>query len=522
MREHKLALLAFAVTAVTGCDEDYSTDAPPVTSAPSVQVHDGAWLLQFPGSDDIHVVRRSGAAVDHERLELGRPIRELVPVSDGRLLALDTEEPRLFVLREGQAAPQVVTLGTVYDRVTPSPDGRFAIAWFSPSSNGPAGSILFNPNAISVIDLQANPPTVRELRLSGPRPQWIQFSPELTFADPDDARTFAVVAGASAISLVDLTTTDAADQQRLIRLSDPASSVTLSPQSVVFSSDDPSDPNDVFAFVLAWGSPELFAINLLPADPSTGRMLQPAINQLALPGQPVAMYPYEVAGTEKLLVTTSAAALGVVDVATGNVTTVTTDRQLNQALTYTLESTGGARPEAILYRRADRVVFFADLTTIERQGSGALRARPIAGAVDLVSAVDAVAGSRQRAIAHYTGGGGLSVLDLELRSETPVPSRLALGDYAIAGDYFYTVVAESARMAVLGLGDDGVSVEVDLPAAGSRVVPLPASNAVLVTHPGDSGWFSVLAMEDLAGGPIAEFRGIAYEGYLDRSEGGDE
>lgn len=510
-----------AGVSLAACDDSVGRYDSYIEPTPiDVQAHGDAWLLRIAGSDDVFVVRRSGEAVEFERLAIERPVRALTPLNDGRLLTLDAEEPTLFVLREGQGAAVEVEMPTTYDRIVVSDDERFAIASFSQGSSGPPGSILFNPNSIAIIELGAELPTVREVRLAGPRPSWIGFSPELTFADPGDPRVFAVVAGASALSLVDLTTTNVADQQRLIRLADPASSATVTPITVQFSQDDPTDPNDVFAFVLAGGASEIFAINLLPADPATGRMLQPAINQLAVSGPPQTMSPFEVDGVPKLLVTHAGnPSLAIIDVATGAVTSVATDRVLSYAFTYELDPAGGRRPEAILYRNGDSVVFFADLATIERQGSGALRARPIAGRVDGVFGVEGAPGSRQRAIVRYANGAGLSVLDLALRSETPVPAQLTLGDFAVSGDRFYTVVSQASRMAILGLGDSVASIEVDLPAPGVRVVPLPSSNAVLVTHAGNGGWFSVLGLDTLDEGPLAEFRGVVLEGYLDRNDG---
>jgi hypothetical protein len=515
-----LLLGAFASLGfVAGCGDDGDSASGTEVTLQVTALSD-RWLLRSPTTDDLLWVTREGASASVEPVELGARLGATVSLPDGGLVALDAAERRLFLV-DGEGAQREVALPTIYDAVAVSDDGRFVVASFSPSSSGPPDSILFNPNSIAVIDTTAAAPEAREILLSGPRPQWIRFSGDLTFADPSRAHRFAIVGGQSAVSLVDLTTTEPADLQRLIRLTDPASGATLFPAQVHVTADDPADPNDVFLFILASGSRELFAVNLLPAEPASGRTLQPAINQIAVAGYPARMLPYSVAGAEKLLVVSgSTTNVSIIDVATGSASFADTGRSITSAYVYELVEDGAVRPEALLYTGGSNVVLFADLATIERQGSGALRARPLGGGVSEI--VPVPSGSRQRVIARYSGGLGLSVVDLALRTETPIPSRLALGAFALVGDRFFAVVPESARLAILTLGESVSAQEVELPGPGAALSALPASNALLVVHPGSAGWFSVIGLDTLSEGPLAEFQGVLLDGWLDRAESGEE
>lgn len=517
----RLALLA-CLAAASGCGDAGVTDytGQGQSELGTAMVVGSRWVITTTDARDLIIAERVGAGADVRIVHLGTPVRELQGMSDGRLAMLSTETPTLILVDPATGALSTIELPTTYDRLTIRDDASDALAWFSSGSQGPPGSILFNPNSITRVSLTGDP-DLREFVVAGPRPQGIEFAPEFTLDDPANPLRLAVVRAASAVSFVDPEAESAADLQRLVRLADPASGTVLTPVDIEFSSDDPADPNDVVCYVLASGASEVFAINLLPADPATGRRLQPAINQLAVGASPASMHLFEVDGQQKLLVTSAyAAALSIVDVSTNAVTDVSLPRVLSSATPYEVDDAGTLRPQALLWSAYDSTLFFADLATLEAQGSNALRARPLAGSLGDVTIVGTA--TNPRAVARYAGGAGLSVIDLVLGTELPFPSQLSLSSYAIAGDYFYTAVSGSPRLAIVGLGSAVSTAELDLPAPGLWVAPLPASNALLVTHYGNAGWFTIFGLDALEDGPIAEFRGVLAEGLLDRAASTDE
>ncbi len=342
----------------------------------------------------------------------------------------------------------------------------------------------------------------------------VTFAPEFTLGDPDRPLRYAVVAGDSAVSFVDLTSDDDGDRQRLVPLSEPSSGRSLTPREVAFNVDDPSDPNDMTAYVLASGSDEIFAIDLLPADSATGRTLQPAINQITAVDAPLQMHRFFIEGREKLLVTSSSrAALAVVDVPTGNVARVALDRALPSALVWEAEDDGAVRPRALLYRAGDPIVFFADLDAIERQGTAAMRARRLGDAVRDIAMTET--SGDLRAVAQYENQRGLSVLNLETQAETPIPSQVTLGSYEIAGDLFFTVVPGTRALAIVDLVT-GSPAELPLDEPGVDVFAVPARNALVVSHGGSASWYSFFSLADLEAGPHTVLRSPLYRGLLER------
>lgn len=464
------------------------------------------------GLGDVWFFEPGASHVDVSSVPLdGTPVyTERAP--GGELMVLTQNPDELLVFPAAGGEPEVREVSAAYDAIAISDDSRFVVLYFSPGSVGAPGRILFNPNEMTVIDRLED--TTRVFTLSGPRPSWVHFAPEFTLADPERPLRYAVVAGDSAVSFVELATDEDGDRQRLVPLSEPSSGRSLVPRTVTFNEDDPDDPNDMTAYVLASGSDELFAIDLLPADPATGRTLQPAINQITAIPSPLEMHQYFVDGREKLLVTSSSqAAVAVVDVPTGNVTRVDLDRRLPSALVWESEEAGAVRPRALMYRSGDAIVFFADLDAIERQGMAAMRARRLG---DLVSDVSMVETSGDlRAVARYANQRGLSVLNLETRAETPIPSQLTLGEFTIAGDLFLTVVPGVEALAVVDLVT-GSPAEIPLDASGQDVFAVPDRNTLVVSHGGGASWYSFFSLADLESGAHTVLRSPLYGGLLER------
>lgn len=471
-------------------------------------VVNGAWNeleLLTPGPDSVAIAP----------FEAPGEIVTIRAVGDARIALITRPDTAFHLVDPASGETETWPLDNPYDAFAVSDDGRFVVLYTSPSGTGDPDSILFNPNAVTVIDrdaaADAGPLT---FSLTGPRPQTVTFAPEFTLLDPDAPKHMAVITGQSAVSFVDLTTEADIDRQRLVRLTDPSSGRQLTPRSVVFSDDDPSDPNDVTAFVLAAGSPELFAIDLLPADPATGREIQPAINQITTVDRPNELHRFVVDGREKLLVTGSGGLeTAVVDVRTNAVSRIQLDRGLTAAELYEEEADGAIRPRAIMYRPGDSLVYFAELDALERQGMGALRARTLGGLVDRVEILET--GGARKALARYMNSTGLSVINIESRAEVPIPARVQLGDFVIAGDLFLAVVPGTSKLGVVDLLTESVG-EIDLPAAGLSVHAASGANAILVLHDSDYGHVSVLSLATLADGPHTELRGLFFDDLLDR------
>ena len=511
-------LATFVVAACfAGCEDQfdpggYSTlEAPVAVGDRFVQLdvtHRDLWFFT-PGDG-----RRQ---LDISQLELPHTPHSLHPMPDGRLAVLTQDEPGLYVVgADGPSIDASFELGAGYDALAISPDSRFVIAHFAPNSAGTDDAILFTANQITIIDLGdgETEPSAREFTLADRAPLRFEFAPTLTLTDPDVPLYYAVAIAESAVSVIDLTTENEADRQRIIPLTEPASGRTLVAQDILFSTDDPSDPFDVTMFVLASGSAEIFAIDLLPADPATGRMLQPAINQISGGSRPESMHAFQSVGRDKLLVLDSGARqLSVVDVPTSSVTAISLDRSITGALVWDQVISGEVRPRALLYSPGSSIVYFAELDALERQGTGALRAVSLGQPVGTIEAVDST-GDR-KAVARYESGAGLDVINLEQRRVISIPARAQLSEFEIVGEWLFAVTPSVERLVAVELSDAS-PVEVDIVAPG-RTLEV-AGDTILVSHDDPAGWVTAYSAATFFDGEYAEAYGYTLDGLFERGE----
>ncbi len=505
------------MAALGGCEDQFIPSGTAQLSAPLavgdrfVQLdltHDELWFF-VPGDGNTQL--------EASQLELEDTPHSLHPMPDGRLAVLTRDEPGLYVVNpDGATIDRQFALGAGYDAVAISPDARFIIAHFAPNSSGTDDAILFTANQVTVLDLETEEEqaAAREFTLADRAPLRFEFAPPITLLDPDTPLHLAVAVAESAVSIIDLTTDNEADRQRIIPLTEPASGRTLVAQDILFSSDDTSDPFDVTMFVLASGSAELFAIDLLPADPATGRMLQPAINQISGGSRPVAMQPFSTIGRDKLLVLDGGASqITVVDVATSSTTSINLDRVITGALVWHQVVSGEVRPRALLYASGSQIVYFAELDSLERQGTGALRAVSLGQAISTIEAVETT-GDR-KAVARYESSAGLDVINLEQRRVISIPARAQLSEFEIVGEWLFAVTPSVERLVAVELIDSS-PVEVEIVAAGQSIEV--AGDTILVSHGDPAGWVTAYEVATFTDGAYAEAYGYALEKLFERGE----
>lgn len=455
-------------------------------------------------------------ALDVATLETEGEIHRTVVGEDGHLYVL-TRQPAAVVVVDPLAPGDAETypLNAGFTDLAVSPDGRFAVAHFTPGAQSTDDAVLFSPNQIAIVDREAPAESaVRPLTLADAAPIRFTYAPPFTLADPATPHRYAVAVGAGALSFVNLEATDPAQQQRIVPLAEPGTGQGLVARDLLFSTDDPADPNDMTVFVLAAGSPEIFAIDLLPADPATGRVLQPAINQVGGGGSPSTMFAFNVDGRDKLLVTeASATTVMVIDVETSRSERVNVGRVVSRAVLWEAVEDGDVRPRALFYQPGTDVVYFAELDALEQQGQGAVRALALDGRVQSVQSVGS-AGS-PKAVAFYSDRAGFEVIDLAQRRSVAIPARLSLANFVVDGDWFFTVSRENDRLVAVDLRTS-TPVEVEIPAAGESVSI--ADGTLLVEHREDAGWLTAYRVSAFTEGPFAEAYAYALTGLFDRED----
>lgn len=514
MKSLRFITAAALLTVAAGCDRDPGVEtSESVTLGTPIAV--GDHLVQLDETRDTvwAFTPVGGERLDQAAYEFEEDVFALYPMPDGRLLVLTAREPALYVvdLDEGTTSARVA-LGAGYDAVTISPDARFVLAHFRQGSSGTDDSVLFTANQVTVVDLAGAEPSASEFTLAGVQPSRFVYAPPLTFTDATVQHHFVVAIADNVVSLVDLTTDDEANRQRIIPLAEPGTSRRIVASGISFSPDDPTDPYDVTMYIVASGSPAVFEIDLLPADPATGRLIQPAINQISAAAAPTQIHAFEAGGRDKLLVTDSGASqLGVIDVATSSATIVRIDRLSSRAILWDAVESELVRPKALLWQPGQSIVYFADLTNIERQGSGAMRALPLGSAIESVELVEAT--GRRKAVVRYQGGGGLDVLDLDSRRAIAIPSRVQLAAFRFAGDWLFTVAPSTARLIAVDLVNDRpVEIEIVAPGLSLDLV----GDAIVVRHSDPFGWLTAYSLADFGEGAFGEAYGYAIHRLFDR------
>lgn len=498
------------------CDDIVESEASVSLGAPLLASSGTTVALLSDALRSAVLFRPDGAAVLDAQVELPGQVLTWTPLSQNRIAVLTTDAEALTILDAATFRGRRVDLPSAFDAMTASGDGRWLVLSYAPGSSGAGDDILFNPNEIGLVDLQAPELAVRTLSLTGPRPERFVFAPPFSLGG--EPLHYVVALGQSAVSFVDLLSTDPANVQRLVRLADPASGASFVPDSVVFTADDPTRTDDMTAFTIVRGASQLYAIDLLPADAESGRVLQPAVNLVALGGGIAGAASFVANGRQKLLVTTYSYSLDVVDVDTSQVRRVALSASpLNSAVTWTQVEDGAERPRALLWSPGASVVYFAELDQLEAQGAGALRARAVGGRVEQVLLSEV---APDTAVLTYQSGGGFGLLRLSTRTEVPIPSRVPLDGYAPVGNLVFASVPGDARLAVLDTTSDATG-QVELPQPAQSMIPMGDSGVLAVSHGGD--WLSFIRASDLETGVFAESRGSLLEGLLDGQErGGDQ
>jgi len=122
----------------------------------------------------------------------------------------EIDQPPMFWVVDAQrpGVAQSYPIGSPFDRIAVSPDGRLAIAYYS-AGGADAEGVFRNPNELAVIDLAAPPgpanPALETIRSFGSVPQGISLSPPIVVPGSPDAapRSFAFILSANTLTVLD-------------------------------------------------------------------------------------------------------------------------------------------------------------------------------------------------------------------------------------------------------------------------------------------------------------------------------
>jgi hypothetical protein len=300
-------------------------------------------------------------------------------------------------------------LGPRFDRLAQSHDGRYAMVSFS-TSNDDEDSLLFNPNQIAIIDLDADPKSAvvgRSLRGFGSVPASVAFSPEMTVAG--ETRRVAVVLFDSHVSLLDLN-----------HLDHPEYTIEFSRQGKLGLTNVKFDPQEQKIYVTAVNSSDVYVVTLLPAGDNRANDFDPSLNQLGAGARPFDMALYK-AGTTSRLLTVSGNSVQVIESGSNRVTTIPLAVAADRILLFAGKSPfdDAIEQRALLYNSGASVVTFLDLDDVEERKTRNLETLQLSGAVSQLTALE-------DNLVLLLRTNGLGMLDLEGRSASELSSRADL------------------------------------------------------------------------------------------------
>jgi hypothetical protein len=543
----ELALLSLVTASWLAACNPENEVYPSGSSRPVAPVPLGSTVAYLDGPRaSAFIIDPAGASLQARPVPVGRsPVAALARAGrapqDAELLVLSQgvtpqrghkpEAPMLTAIPADAARPtRQFPLSSRFDGIAQSGDGRFAVLHFVRGSN-PDSSLLFNPNEVAVLDLDAPPPATpasRSLRSFGSVPQAVVFSPPLPLrADGMQAARMlrlAVVLSDNTLTLLDLENDRTEITISLIRADETR---TVKPVQVLFDASDPAQ--DPTIFVRSDGSNDIVALRLLPAPPPRAERandFRPVLSLLGASAAPTDMALFANAGVagdtgaRLLVLSPSTSEASVIDPRTSRVTTFKLDAPAQQLLLFEAASPAEPtrRPRALLLAAGGAQIGFLDLDRLEELRGRNLELRSMASKTSqFVPLVE-----RGVVVAHNgSGSGGLSVIDLERRTVAPLVTEPLhqLRPGAATTDDLWLVPNARDRLGLLHLGRlVAEEVRLDLPV--ESVLPLAATAGgkryVAVDHGQPAGGVTLLDADEPAREGARSLVGFLYTDILSR------
>ena len=416
-----------------------------------------------------------------------------------------------------RAAPRTYVLGSPFNAIAQTPDGARALVHFR-TGEGLAG-LLFNPNEIAVLDLDAAPsatnPVRRTVRSFGGVPSAVVFSPRMAL--PEGPRTLAVILSDAYVTLLDV---DNPDRPEItVPLALPEDRRAVLPVQVLFDADDPT------IYIRASASDDIFALRLqeVPSAERVGNDFRPSLTQLAVGSRPNDMALFDAGEGKRLIVPSRASSnVSIVDARSSSVTTIPLDVAADRVLVYDATAPGdpSVTPRALLYAAdgAASALSFVDLAQVEaRRGRNVETdsiGRPIVGVLPLLDR-----GLVVLQHSSVTGAPGLSLLDLAARTSAPIYADVPLesATFGTGQSRIYVAPSYGVRLGYLDLATF-VPGEVRLDASISAVLPLADVPIVAVVHTGYAGHVTLLDANDLRRESARSIQGFLLSDLLARGD----
>jgi len=260
------------------------------------------------------------------------------------------QPPELWVVdaQHPEAAAVGYPVGSPFDRIAVSPDGKLAVAYFSAGGTDPDG-FFRNPNELAVIDLASPPsdtnPALDTIRAFGSVPDGIVLSPPMVVPGASDPtpRSFAFILSAGNLTVLDATHPDRHEVSIRLDLGGPA----VVPRQVVFA------PNTASAYVRSDHARDVLQVLLeaQPPDPSDlhDNDFRAVVAELGAGGGPTDIAVYDDArGRRQLLAATpNTGEIVVIDADTAQFRSIRVADPIDRILVFPAGADAADAPSAV-------------------------------------------------------------------------------------------------------------------------------------------------------------------------------
>lgn len=421
-------------------------------------------------------------------------------------------------------------IGSPFDRIAVSPDGKLAITYYSSGGTDPDG-LFRNPNELAVIDLSSPPgpgnPALDTIRSFGSVPEGIALSPPMVLpGSPDPApRTFAFILSASTLTVLDATHPDRHEVS--IRLDLGGTAVV--PRQVVFA------PGSASAYVRSDRARDVLQVALEPQAPDPANPgdndYRAVVAELGAGGGPSDVAVYDDAGGRRVVLaaTPDTHEVVVIDADTAQFRSIPIPDPINRVLVFpsadgpphralfaTISAAGaaGAGPGS----GSGGVAGLSRLWLLDLDHVADPLAQVVPVEIDLgkpVHDVVPVPGRDLALIVHDDARTVLGVLDLATAATAPLLGAGQLDSYAFSptGDYLIGATRGIARVGFVAL-DNLHPTDFRLDDAPAHVLST-ANDKIFVDHGGPFGRATIIPSPTAGRGDATVLTGFLTAGLLD-------
>ena len=506
-RIQRVAITCLAVTVVSACEHETQLELgldtlPPVPLSDSLAAYvdrDTATATIVGLADSLTLARvdvgttpilaESRAGVDEVLvLSLGERGHAGVEPEPASLTALPSDDA---------SSARVYTLGSSFNALAQSEDGRYAIAFYRAGAT--LDRLLFNPNEIAIVDLTAEPsesnPVLRTVRSFGGVPTQVTFSPELEIAG-ETGRRLAIVSSPAYVTLLDL---DRPERSEItVRLTLEGDGRSINPSQFLF---DPAASN---IYIRGDSANDIYVLTLVevPVSERVSNDFRPILNQLGAGRQPSDMLLYDVGRGPRLLVSAPGSQeVVVIDNVANHSTVIPLEFPAAKIMPYQGAAPGDpeVRQRALLLPQdgSSGSLAFLDLELLEertgRNVEAMVLSRNIVGSIQLPRE-DLVL------LVHSGATNGVSLLDVGTRTVAPIFAEVSLANahFDAEGNRMWVAAPGTTRLGWLDL-DTFHTGEVRLDSRIEAAYSLSNADGepiVVVSHPSSAGWLTLLDAVD--------------------------